>query len=319
MDFRTELKIKNSLEIPASASVFSIGSCFSVELSDQFSGLGLNVSSNPFGITYNPVSISKQLSRLEKPTPYTEQNLTWSNGIFHSLDHHGTFSNTDKTKCLIGINDALSQGARNLENSDVLFLTLGTAFSYNHNEYGLVNNCHKLPGNLFSRNLHKSPELFTKLKKNIQFYLDSDPKRKVVLSVSPVRHLRDSFQENQLSKAQLITLCYELVSEFSGVEYFPAYELILDDLRDYRFYESDMCHPSSDAKKYVFDKFIEFYFDSTGKDIINKAKKLKARIDHRHLGHDLSAQKAFNSATNQQIDDFKKQNPWSKLNRRLPL
>ncbi len=252
MKFRTELSINSSLSLAPSVKTLSIGSCFSIQMNERLQKLGMQSEINPFGTTYNPKSVASQLERLANPTPYRELDINESNGNFFCFDYHGDFSNANRGECLRSINTHLAKSSTFYKESNTLILTLGTAFVYEDSCGKVVNNCHKQPSSMFSRRIIESSEIVDLLRPKLLSYLKKTPDRKVIVSVSPVRHLRDSFTQNQISKSHLLIAADKLCNSIPNATYFPAYEILLDDLRDYRFFEPDMCHPNSLAQDYGY-------------------------------------------------------------------
>lgn len=234
---------------------------------------------NPFGVLYNPASISQALERLASGRPFGEDELFENNGLWHSFGHHGDFSGSDRDATLVNINHALTDGAAALTKADYLMLTLGTAWVYEW-QGKVVANCHKLPAREFTRRRLSMAEKVELLAEQI----DRWPEKRVILTVSPVIHRGDGLVENQLSKSSLIVAAHELVSRFpKRVFYFPAYEIVTGELRDYRFYAEDMCHPSPLAVGVVRERFAQGLLSPEAVALVADAAELRRAMDHRPL------------------------------------
>jgi hypothetical protein len=266
------------------SKVFLMGSCFSTNIGKRLRDAGFQSFENPFGILFNPKSIAANLGRLLEGTQYISTDLIEYDGLYHSLDHHGSYSGADSAKTLEFINTALLEGQKQLLECDYLFITLGSAWAYIHNKTDkAVANCHRIPQKEFDKKLIPHDEICSDLGEVLASIQKVNPKVQVVLTVSPVRHWKDGPIQNQVSKSHLTIATSELCEKIGSCDYFPAYELVMDDLRDYRFYEQDMLHPNELAVDYLWNFFGQTYFNE--KTIsLSKAIEKKSRI----LGHKFS-------------------------------
>lgn len=240
------------------------------------------ISINPFGILYNPISISKGLERLFQQRAYTEAELFFHQELWHSFDHHSVFSHPSRAQCLQLINERFEESHRLLQQIDRLIITLGTAYVFVHKEKGqVVGNCHKLPSNHFERKRLSVGEIEGSLAHTLQLLKKAFPSLEVILTVSPVRHIRDGLLENQRSKASLLLATEALTEQFSFVHYFPAYELLIDDLRDYRFFEADLIHPNALAIDYIWEHFLETYVSFGDRPLMGEVQKIVQAATHR--------------------------------------
>ncbi len=293
MNFRTEIQLPPApFKLTYKDQVAFIGSCFSENISSRLSDLKMKVNCNPFGIVFNSISIQKNLLRLIEKRNYTSPEL-FKGSQFYSFDHHSSFSDFDVENCLRKINQSMEEGHAFLKQSKVLFITLGSAYAYWYKERNeVVANCHKLPQSVFQKKLSKVEEIvngFSELIMQLQFF---NPELKIVFTVSPVRHLKDGMIENQRSKAILLESVHQIVEAFNNVNYFPAYEIAMDDLRDYRFYGKDMLHLNEVGIDYVFQKFSELYFELDTLQIMHEVQSHNKFMNHRSLsGEDISDQK----------------------------
>ncbi len=280
MKFRTEIVLNRSgFTVDHARRGFLAGSCFSEHISDRLSAAKFPVAANPAGIMFNPASIAAMLRRLAEGRPYGAEELDCANGLWFSYDHHGSFSRAEASETLAAINAALVEGAAALAAADYVVLTFGTAWVYRLADGGrLVANCHKQPAGCFRRERLTSQPI-------VEEYADllAGPLagKQVLLTVSPVRHLKDGLEGNSLSKAILRTAAASLAEGFRDVYYFPSFEIMNDDLRDYRFYDEDMVHPSAQAVDYVWSRFTEFAMDPDTRALLPRLGKLDAALHHR--------------------------------------
>lgn len=286
MKFRTEINVvKSELDITHASKILAIGSCFVENVGKLLSDYQFNICVNPFGIIFNPYSISKILQNALNPTANYNLDFVERQQTFYAYDFHSKFNATSQTALLQKINSTHKKTSQSLLNADILMLTFGTAWIYKHKTLNqVVANCHKVPQQHFSKellDLDDLKQIYFNLFKNI---LDNNKLLKIILTVSPVRHLKDGFIENNQSKSILLLLCDYLVKMFPNqVIYFPAYEIIMDDLRDYRFYNADLVHPNGQAIDYIFEKFSACFFNDKTLSILPKIKQLNQLKQHRFL------------------------------------
>ncbi len=293
--FRTVLKVPPSdVSISHQNRLLAIGSCFTEHIGARLKSLQFDIQLNPFGILYNPHSIGYALERLHSGALYRNEDLFFHNDLWHSFDHHGRFNHPDSTQALEGINRALAQGGATLQNTDRILLTLGTATVHILRENGrIVANCHKVPGQYFVRRRMEVMEIADCISRACEALAQDKPELRVILTVSPVRHLRDGFEENQRSKAALLLAVEELLRRHAYMRYFPAYEIVMDDLRDYRFYDTDMTHPSAIAIDYIWDQFAGAFFQEDTRILVAAIQKINAALAHRPFHTNTSAHQAF--------------------------
>ncbi|MGE6397125.1 GSCFA domain-containing protein [Chryseobacterium scophthalmum] len=284
MKFRTEVDIQPSPQkVEIEDKIFSIGSCFASEMSDLFQKGQLQTVNNPFGTIFNPFSINNSVKRLHDSEFYYEDDLIAYNDEFISLDHHTNFDTRYVHQTLDKINSKIEEGNRFLQESNWVIITYGTSFIYEFEpKKKLVANCHKIPQKFFEKRLLTYQELTDSIYDTIINLQDICPENvQILFSVSPVRHTKDGMTENQLSKSKLITAIHEVGSQFENCHYLPIYEILMDDLRDYRFYKDDLIHPNSQAVNYIFEKFGEAYFSDETKDFIKENFKINKALEHR--------------------------------------
>lgn len=306
--FRTHINIPESKnKINYHSCCFFIGSCFTESIGNYLSGMKFLTNINPFGIIYNPISIKNSFDLLLQGKPFTEKDLHCHNNIWYSLHHHSRFSGTDKKRCLENINDALKFSSGFLKKSDFVFITLGTSYIYTHNEKNIVvSNCHKLPSGTFTKFLAQPEEIISEYNKLLKKLITANPSIKIIFTISPVRHMTDGFTENQRSKSILLVAIHNIIEKFKNCSYFPAYEIMMDELRDYRFYASDMIHPNETAIEYIRQKFTETYIDPASQEIMTEIRKLVQAKNHRTFFSDTSLHKKFLKKNQQKILEMKK-------------
>ncbi|WP_426477568.1 GSCFA domain-containing protein [Chryseobacterium sp. CBSDS_008] len=284
MKFRTEVDIpasENKIEIED--KIFSIGSCFASEMTDLLQDGQLQTLNNPFGTIFNPFSINYAVNRLHDSAFYQEEELITYNEEYISLDHHTGFDTRYIHQTLDKINGAIEAGNAFLQEADWVIITYGSSFIYEFlPKKKLVANCHKIPQKFFEKRLLSHQELTGSIYQTILDLKDICKEGvQILFTVSPVRHTKDGMVENQLSKSKLITAIHESISIFEDCHYLPVYEILMDDLRDYRFYKEDMIHPSTQAVNYIFEKFGKSYFSEETQDFIKENFKIVQALEHK--------------------------------------
>jgi hypothetical protein len=292
---RTELHAKASpFQIHHENQIMTIGSCFSDEIGKYLADHKFNVLNNPFGTAYNPVSISLLLQastkKIEIPHLACLQDEVHFDHHYHSSFHASTAAALTNN-----ILQSHQQAYKTLSGNDpIIIITLGTAWAYEHITHKcIVNNCHKQPAAQFRKVLLNESTCTEALSKGIDAMLELNPNIKIVLTLSPVRHLKDGIEENQISKSILRLSIHHLAQQYRQIHYFPSYELVLDDLRDYRYYKSDLIHPSSDAVQYIAEKFCKSYFSESTRVLKNKINKVNAKLQHKPFNLHAQAHQLF--------------------------
>lgn len=279
MEFTTKINITKSLfEITHEDDVLLCGSCFTENIGKYLGDYQFKTLINPFGIIYNPISIFNSLDRIIQKKLYMEDDLLLQNKLYISLDHHGEFSSTNKLEVLNHINSNIEQAYSFYKASKYFIITLGTSLVYKHIEQDkVVANCHKIPNTAFHKIFLSVDEIVKDFNKIAAFLQD----KKIVFTVSPVRHWRDGAVENQRSKSILIESIHQIIEQHNNCYYFPTYEIMMDELRDYRFYAEDMIHPNEVAIKYIWQKFSETYFSEHTNKINKRIEKIKLLLQHK--------------------------------------
>lgn len=303
-NFRTEVSpAVPPFSISHSNSMVSIGSCFSENIGKKFLQSKFNISINPFGQQYNPYSIAQGIERLISGKLYTENDLVLHNELYHSFDHHSSFSASTAQATLQHVNERLLSDSQAIKTADYLFITFGTAHCFALKESGrIVSNCHKMPGKVFNRQLLEPANIFDCISHALQKLLAINSKVKVIFTVSPVRYFAFGEFENSISKAHLFAAIHQLLSTCSNSYYFPAYELVIDDLRDYRFYAEDLLHPNILAINYVWNKLSDTYFSSATKSLLKEIEEISNAADHRPRNAKSDAHKKFTQNYLQKIN-----------------
>lgn len=278
MKFRTEISVaRSTLSITHATRIAAVGSCFSDEVSARLLNLKYKVCANPFGVMYNPLSIARLVCRAVSGKHYTVDELTTDGERWFSTDAHGSLSSLTTEGALTSLNTALDVAHRAFTEADVVIITLGTNWVYARRGE-VVANCHKLPSAEFTRRAMSVEEVCRTLSDLFGGVLKG---KHIILTVSPVRHIKDGLAESSLSKAVLRVAAAQVAAEFADVDYFPSYEILCDDLRDYRFYAADMVHPSEQAVDYIWSKFAESYFDKTETELNALISQITEAASHR--------------------------------------
>ncbi|HPH85296.1 MAG TPA: GSCFA domain-containing protein [Ferruginibacter sp.] len=294
MDFHAEFFPKPFIsKINHQHKLLLAGSCFTEQIGAKLSKHKFNVLDNPNGILFNPVSIADSVRSYIHHKTYKPEDLFWYNELWGSWDHHTRFSNIDREVVLEGINDSQAKAHGFLKSADWILLTLGSAFVYEMEGGRVVANCHKVPTDKFTKKLLSVEEVVKVLGDSLKELFEFNPGIKVIFTISPVRHLRDGFIENNFSKATLIHAVHQLIEKYNAAQYFPAYELIIDDLRDYRFFAEDMVHPNYAATNYVWEKFIQAAIDESSQKLMKEIAVINAARDHKAFNPTSQQHKKF--------------------------
>ena len=282
MEFRTKIeKIKAKEKINYSSPVLFIGSCFANDVGRQFLNGKMQALINPFGVLYNPISSAYALELIMTGKLFGEKELHFFDNKYLSFYHDTSFSSTSNEKSLKKINNSISVAHRFLKSASHLFITFGTAWIYRWKEnYEIVANCHKIPAARFSRHLLRKEEIVRQWTRIISRLNDFNSNLNLVFTISPVRHLKDGAHGNQVSKSLIVMAVEELVKANDHLSYFPSYEIMLDELRDYRFYDKDMVHPSDTAIEYIWKRFMETYFTNDTSAIYDQVSKITEATRH---------------------------------------
>ncbi len=279
--FRTEINCPPTKPIDLHHKVATLGSCFADQFGHWMKTNKFEVLANPFGTTYNPISIH-QLLLSSLDNKLDESFFVERDGLWYHHHYHSAWTSPTKEQLVLAIRQQQQLVAKFIHHTDVLILTYGSAWIYRlQKTNSLVANCHKVPANLFTKKLLAENEILTSFEELYKKLTTINPALRIIVTVSPVRHLKDTLELNSVSKGLLRLLCHTITQRYDSVEYFPAYEIMMDDLRDYRFYERDMIHPSAEARDYINQKFGERYFKPETKHLIKSLNEIQKALAHR--------------------------------------
>jgi hypothetical protein len=285
MDLQTKVDILPSdLSIDYSHQILSLGSCFADNIGRKLRESCFDVDVNPFGVLFNPLSIAHNIHLILDGYTFGEKDLVENKGLWHSFEHSGLFSDITMQGCLQKINSRYNHAIERMHNNHFLLITFGTAWVFESKKSGkIVSNCHKLPSSDFIRRKLTVSEIVDTYLSLIEKIRNQNSNVKILFSVSPIRHLSDGAHENNISKSTLHLAVDELVRAIQGVNYFPAFEIMMDELRDYRFYATDMCHPSAQTVDYLYEKFCNSYCTPDTLNIKLRIDQLLKDIHHKPI------------------------------------
>lgn len=294
--------------------VLLMGSCFAEHMAGRMAGRKMSVLANPHGILYNPNSIAQALRDYLAPVPLNEKDLFLNHGVWGSWRFHSRLSHPDPAACLDQMNKAIEQGHRFLCEAKWLVVTFGSAYQYfreagSGNREGVAN-CHKMPASGFEKKLCGTEAMFLDWATLVDSLRAINKELRIVFTVSPVRYVRDGLVENNRSKGRLLDLAHSLAESRPGCTYFPAYELLIDVLRDYRFYADDLVHPSGAAVQYIWDRFVSAYCDPADDEIVSKIEELSRAAAHRSLFPGSEADRKFRSVYHKKTVDLLTKYPY---------
>ncbi len=293
--FRTEFNTRlHKTRIGIASKILTLGSCFSDSIGTRLKGNKIMTLVNPFGVSYNPISIHKLIRMAINAENPADETSVQRDGIFFNDDFHSSLSGASKEELQRAIHHKLNEVKDFLRACDFLFITWGTAWVYERKDNkAIVSNCHKQASTLFSKRLLTQEEIVTSFNEVYNDLLKFNPNLKIILTLSPVRHLKDTMELNTVSKSLLRTAIHSITQAHEEIDYFPAYEIMMDDLRDYRFYASDMIHPSEEAEAYIWGKFTDRYFDTDSKDILNQWESVRKLLSHKPFHISSAAHQKF--------------------------
>lgn len=286
MQFFTKIPISVSPNpIDYQSKIVSIGSCFAENMGQKLAYFKFNNSTNHFGIIFNPISLENIIRRAILQNNFNEKDLFFYNDCWHCFEVHSQFSNPDQKLLLENLNKTLALFLEQLKQSTHFIITLGTSWVYktiSNNE--VVANCHKIPQKQFTKHLLSSTETFDSINNIIQLVSSVNPGCNFIFTISPVRHIKDGFFENQVSKSNLFVAINDLIiskSKSNTISYFPSYEIMMDELRDYRFYSEDLIHPNATAVDYIWSRFLETHISSSSLAVLKEIDSIQKSLHHR--------------------------------------
>ncbi|WP_422860950.1 GSCFA domain-containing protein [Flagellimonas sp. S174] len=299
-------KAQNSIDY--TSTIFLMGSCFSENIGDKFSYFKFQSTQNPFGILFHPLAIEKLITRALTDKKYDASDIFEFQERWLTFDAHSSVGQNSGENLIDTLNNALLKTKTQLEKASHVIITLGTAWVYRHlTRDVIVANCHKVPQKEFEKKLLGIDEIVASLHRMIQLVHSVTKNAECIFTISPVRHLKDGFVENQLSKAHLIAAIHQLQNE--NVNYFPSYEIMMDELRDYRFYDSDMVHPNGLAIDYIWEKFMSTWISEEVYSIMNEVQSIQKGVSHRAFNPNSEAHKTFEKNLRVKIEYLQKKYP----------
>ncbi|WP_372746397.1 GSCFA domain-containing protein [Lutibacter sp.] len=308
MNFRTNIQLKKEdNQIDYNSKLVLIGSCFSENISTKLSYYKFKTHSNPFGILFNPIAIEKLIYNAINLQKYSEKDTFQLNERWHCFDAHSDLSAVKKEDLLHNLNSAIKLTHEHLKNASHLIITLGTAWVYRFIETEkIVGNCHKVAQKKFLKKMLSVDETSASIQNISSLIKEINPTATIIFTVSPVRHLKDGFIENTLSKAHLITAIHQLIENNNQLYYFPSYEIMMDDLREYRFYANDMVHPNETAINYIWEQFQNVWIDEKTKAVQKEVETIQRGLAHKPFNSNSEQHKQFLLTLNKKIEVLNK-------------
>jgi len=293
--------------IDYNSKITLLGSCFSDNIGKKLSYHKFQSVLNPFGILFHPKAIESVIKNAISKKEYTEEDLFFFNECWHCFEAHSKLSSSSKEQVLVELNKASASMNTALKSSTHIIITLGTSWIYRFLESGqIVANCHKVPQHKFKKELLSVTEINKSVSSIISLIREVNPDINFIFTVSPVRHLKDGFIENQLSKSHLISALHQIIKIHENTFYFPSYEIMMDELRDYRFYKEDMIHPNQIAINYIWEKFYENWFSDEALDLKNQVLKIQRGLEHKPFNPNSNEHRKFLASLQEKIETLKK-------------
>ncbi len=296
MNFTTIVPIsKSKFPIDYQSKILSFGSCFAENMASKFDYYKFQNSCNPFGILFHPLAIENSISRIINLELFSEKDLFFNNERWHNFDLHSDLSNPDKETLLTGVNDLLVATNKQIKEASHIIITYGTSWVYRNKQTNkLVANCHKVPQSNFDKELLSVLDIERSINNTISLIEKVNPNCNLIFTFSPVRHLKDGFVENQKSKANLIIGLHSVfASQKSPISYFPSYEIMMDELRDYRFYSEDLVHPNSVAIAYIWERFVASFVDDEAISTMKEVESIQRDLSHLPFNSSSESYKKF--------------------------
>ena len=311
MKFQTQIPIqKSDFPMDYQSKIMLLGSCFAENMAEKFEYFKFKTTVNPFGIIFNSVSLEKLVVRSIHKKYFTEKDIFFHNEAWHCYEVHSELSNPDKVEFLENLNQLIDSTNQELTNLTHIIITLGTSWVYRHIEtHEIVANCHKVPQKQFVKELLSNEQIDDSLQIIIAEIHAVNPNCNFIFTVSPVRHIKDGFVENNVSKAHLISALHSSNFQLSTSSYFPSYEIMMDELRDYRFYAEDMLHPNQTAIDYIWIKFFENYVDEKEFATMQQVCDIQKALHHRPFNPNSESHLKFLDSLNQKINTLVKKYP----------
>lgn len=315
MNFTTKIPIsKSNSPIDYSSQIVALGSCFAENMGEKFDFYKFQNTTNPFGIIFNPVSIEKILERAIHLNYFTETDLFFHNELWHCYEVHSDLSQPNKEAMLSNLNRLLTEMNSKLAAATHLFITYGTSWVYQLKaSNAVVANCHKVAQDQFEKVILSVTEIENAIQNSIDLIQKFNPTCQVVFTVSPVRHIKDGFVENQRSKANLISAMHTSISQHPTSSYFPSYEIVMDELRDYRFYAQDLLHPNAVAIDYIWERFCESNITDAAQQVMQEVESIQKGMAHRPFHPDSISHSKFLQKLKEKSAQLEAQYPYMKF------
>lgn len=311
MQFRTKISIpKTSNPINYNSKMVSLGSCFAVNMAEKLDYFKFQNTCNPFGILFHPMAIEKLIDFAVSGKQFTEEDIFFHNERWHSFDVHSDWSNSSKEELIANLNAIVQSTQQQIIEATHIIITYGTAWVYrNIATNAIVANCHKVPQKQFGKEILSVATIENSIQNTLDLIQKVNPKATIIFTVSPVRHLKDGFVENQLSKAHLITALHSSNFQLPISSYFPSYEIMMDELRDYRFYAEDMIHPNQIAIDYIWERFSEASISEESHSIMEEVHSIQKGLQHRPFNPNSESHQQFLSKLQDKMVKLQKQFP----------
>jgi len=316
MNFTTKIPItQNANPIDYNSKIVSFGSCFAENMGDKLLYYKFQTQVNPFGIIFNPFSIEKLIERVVLQRYFTKDDIFFFNERWHCYEVHSELSDADSEVFLSKLNQILSDTQKQLQQATHIIITYGTSWVYRHIETNaIVANCHKVPQKQFSKELLSIDSIQKSIQNTVSLIATLNPKCNFIFTVSPVRHLKDGFVENQVSKAHLIAAIYATTNtKQQTLNYFPSYEIMMDELRDYRFYADDMMHPSPMAIDYIWERFAATQIDASAITTMELVQTIQKGLAHRPFNPNSESHQKFEANLKEKIATLEAQYSFMKF------
>jgi GSCFA family len=317
MNFTTRVSIPNSQHpLDYNSKIVSLGSCFAVNMGEKLDYFKFDNTTNPFGIIFNPVSIEKLIVRSVNQKKFTEEDLFFHNERFHCYEVHSDLSSVNQQELLNSLNTSLEFTYKKIKTATHILITYGTSWVYQEKNSGaVVANCHKMPQSHFDKHLLSVATIEVAIQNTVDAIRKVNPNCSFVFTLSPVRHIKDGFVENQRSKAHLITALQSLLSDhlLDKAGYFPAYEIVMDELRDYRFYGDDLLHPSSMAIEYIWQRFRASSISETAWSTLDEVEAIQKSLLHKPFNPLAESHQKFQSKLQENISKLQERYPFMKF------
>lgn len=311
MKLITEITIKQEADITYESRVMMFGSCFSENIGNRLDQLKFNVSNNPLGILFNPCSIKESIRRIAEKRRFVSDDLFCRDGVWNSFHLHSKFAQLNEEAFLQNANRQVEAAHLFLQNATHIFITLGTAWIYElSNTRQIVANCHKEPQEMFIRRRIGIEECSQALRDTVAAIRQVNPNASIIFTVSPIRHWKDGAHDNQISKSTLLLATEKIREEEPSVHYFPAYEIMMDELRDYRFYAEDMIHPNDLAIQYIWEKFTSYGFSEETLNTLSRIEKIIAAVHHRPFNPQSEGHRKFQERILAEMEELHQTHPF---------